>query len=60
MYCFQVDGAEVRDKETRTRLCDPKQEMSCPVLICEIQALGIMGSSERFVSKFSPETCAVG
>ena len=27
MYCFQVDGAEVRDKETRTRFCDPKQEM---------------------------------
>lgn len=48
MHCCQVDGSEVRDKKTK---------MVCSVLICKIQTLGIMGCSERFVSKFSPETC---
>lgn len=49
----RLEGAEIRDVETCTRLRDPQQEAVHLGLICKIKLLEIMGSLKRRVSKMS-------
>ena len=49
----RLEGAEIRDMETCTRLWDPQQEAVHLGLICKIKLLEIVGRLKSLVSKMS-------